>query len=371
VSAAGPQGPPVAVHQFIPTLNPRDATGTHTLLLRDILRAAGWRSEIFAEAIHDDLAGEAYKHWMYPDHAAAGDIAIYQFSTSSVVARFLADRSERLIVDFHNFTAPEHFTGWEPQSEERAARARDELGLLAPRAELGLADSRFNEQDLRRAGYRRTTVIPVLVDYRRVGAAPDRRVAAELAQAKEGGGADFLFVGRVVPSKGQHELVKALWAYRRVYDPAARLHLVGGSSSFAYLKALRGFIAELGLADAVRITGDVSDAGLAAYFAAADVYLSLSAHEGFGVPLVEAMAAGVPVVTRRVGAVAETVGDAALLLAGTDPLYVAAALRRVCTDATLRQRLVDAGRRRLALYALSVVTPQLVAAVASVAGAPR
>ena len=173
--------------------------------------------------------------------------------------------------------------------------------------------------------------------------------------AKARGGADLLFVGRIVPSKGQHELVKALWAYRRLYDPAARLHLVGGSSSFAYLKALRGFIAELGLADAVRITGDVSDAALAAYFAAADVYLSLSAHEGFGVPLVEAMAAGVPVVARRVGAVAETVGDAALVLAGTDPSYVAAAVHRVRTDVDATRAV---GRRRdSAACRRSVSTP--------------
>jgi glycosyltransferase involved in cell wall biosynthesis len=372
VSTAGPQGPPVAVHQFVPTLNPRDATGTHTLLLRDILRGAGWRSEIFAEAIHDDLADEAYKHWMYPDHATPGDVHIYQFSTSSAVAGFLAERAEPLIVDFHNFTGPEHFAGWEPHTEERAARAHDELTLLAQRAELGLADSHFNERDLRRAGYDRTTVIPVLVDYARLGSGsqPDARVAAELAAAKARGGADILFVGRIVPSKGQHELVKALWAYRRLYDPAARLHLVGGTSSFAYLKALRGFIAELGLSDAVRITGDVSDAALAAYFAAADVYLSLSAHEGFGVPLVEAMVARVPVVTRSVGAVAETVGDAALLLPVGEPSYVAAALRRVCTDEALRQRLIEAGRLRASMFSIDAVAPSVVAAVATVAGQP-
>jgi glycosyltransferase involved in cell wall biosynthesis len=373
VSAAGPQGPPVAVHQFVPTLNPHDATGTHTLLLRDILRGAGWRSEIFAEAIHDDLAAEAYKHWMYPDHAAEGDVHIYQFSTSSAVAGFLADRAEPLIVDFHNFTAPELFAGWEPHTEARAARAHGELTLLAKRAELGMADSHFNELDLRRAGYRRTTVIPVLVDYARVGAGavPDRRVAAELAEVKEGGGADILFVGRIVPSKGQHELVKALWAYRRLYDPAARLHLVGGTSSFAYLKALRGFVHDLGLAEAVRITGEVSDAALRAHFAAADVYLSLSAHEGFGVPLIEAMAAGVPVVARSLGAVAETVGDSALLLAADDPSYVAAAVWRACTDVPLRQRLIDAGRRRVPMLSVDAVAPQVVAAVATVAGSPR
>ncbi len=371
MSAAGPQRPPVAVHQFIPTLNPRDATGTHALLLRDVLRAAGWRSEIFAEAIHDDLAAEAHKHWRYPEYAAEGDVHIYQFSTSSAVAGYLADRAEPLIVNFHNFTGPEHFADWEPHTEQRALRARAELARLAPRTSLGLADSHYNERALRQAGYRRTAVAPVLVDYGRVRAAPDRRVAAELARAKGRGGSDILFVGRIVPSKRQHDLVKALWAYRRLYDPDARLHLVGGTSSFAYLKALRGFVGELGLTDSVRITGDVSDAALSAHFAAADVYLSLSAHEGFGVPLVESMVAGVPVVTRPAGAVAETVGDAALRLAGTDPLYVAATLRRVCTDAALRRWLVEAGRRRVPALSLDAVGPQFVRAVATVAGAAR
>ena len=360
----------MAVHQFVPTLNPHDATGTHTLLLRDILRAAGWPSEIFAEAIHDDLAAEAYKHWTYPQHAAEGDVCIYQFSTSSAVAGFLAERAEPLIVDFHNFTGPEHFAGWEPHTEERAARAHDELVRLAPRAVLGLADSSFNEQCLRQAGYGRTAVIPVLVDYHRVATPPEARVAAELAEAKRDGGDDLLFVGRVVPSKGQHELVKALWAYRRLYDPRARLHLVGGTSSFAYLKALRGFVHELGLTGAVRITGDVSEAALAAYFGAADVYLSLSAHEGFGVPLIEAMAAGVPVVARRVGAVAETVGEAALLLGASDPLYVAAAVHRVRTDRALRHQLVEAGRRRVPQLSLDAVAPHVVTAIAQVVGVP-
>ena len=123
--------------------------------------AAGWRSEIFAEAIHDDLAAEAYKHWMYPEHAAPGDVAIYQFSTSSAVAGFLAERSEPLILDFHNFTGARALRRLGARTREaRAARAASELALLAPRAELGLADSHFNERDLRAAGYRRTAVVP-------------------------------------------------------------------------------------------------------------------------------------------------------------------------------------------------------------------
>jgi len=368
-SAAGPHGP-VAVHQFVPTLNPHDATGSHTLLMRDVLRRAGWRSEIFAEAIHDDLASEAFKYWTYPEHAASGDVAIYQFATSSAVAHHLRELSLPLILDFHNFTGPEHFTAWEPHTADRAARAVEELAQLAPCAALGLADSAYNERALRRAGCKNTKVIPVLVDYERVASVPDPRVAAELATRKAEGGTDILFVGRIVPSKAQHELVKAFWAYRRLYDPHARLHLVGGTSSFGYLKALEGFVEDLGLRTAVRLTGEVSDAALAAHFAAADVYLSLSVHEGFGVPLVEAMAAGVPVVARTAGAVSGTVGNAALLLNAVDPTSVAAAVNRACTDGTLRELLRREGRRRVAALSGPIVGEQVVAAVAAVAGAP-
>jgi glycosyltransferase involved in cell wall biosynthesis len=368
-AAAGPHAA-VAVHQFVPTLNPHDATGTHTLRMREVLRRAGWRSEIFAEAIHDDLASEAFKHWMYPEHAAPGDVALYQFSTSSAVAGYLAQLSLPLILDFHNYTGPEHFAAWEPHTADRAARAAEELAQLAPRAALGLADSAYNERALRRAGCRNTTIVPVLVDYRRVAAAPDPRMTAELAARKAKGGTDILFVGRIVPSKAQHELVKAVWAYRRLYDPAARLHLVGGTSSFLYLKALEGFVQDLGLSAAVRLTGEVSDASLAAHFAAADVYLSLSAHEGFGVPLVEAMAAGVPVVATSAGAVPGTVGTAALLLGAGDPISVAVAVHRTCTDRVLRALLQQEGRRRVAALSGAAVDERVVAAVAAVAGAP-
>ena len=139
-------GRPVAVHQFIPTLNPHDATGTHTLKLRDALRQAGWRSEIFAEAIHDDLAAEAYKHWMYPEHAAEGDVAIYQFTTSSAVAGYLAEHGLPLILDFHNFTGPEYFAGWEPDSV-RAGRP----GGRGAGAAGAAGDARAGQEPLQRA----------------------------------------------------------------------------------------------------------------------------------------------------------------------------------------------------------------------------
>jgi glycosyltransferase involved in cell wall biosynthesis len=120
----------------------------------------------------------------------------------------------------------------------------------------------------------------------------------------------------------------------------------------------------------VRIAGEVSDAALAAYYAAADVFLSLSVHEGFGVPLVEAMTAGLPIVARGAGAVAQTVGGGGLILESGDPAYVAAALQRVCHDEALRRTLAEKGRRRAAEFRVDTVAPTFVDAIAGVVGRP-
>lgn len=366
--AAPGEGPAGAVHQFVPALIPRDATGIHTLLLRDALRAAGWRSEIYAEATHDELVGESRPVERYAAEAAPGDVLVYQFSTSSMVADLLAGRPEPLVLNYHNVTGTEHYERWDAAAAARAAEARRQLGVLAPRAVLGMADSAFNAADLTAAGCRAVEVVPVLVGAGRLQGPGDPRVAARLARAKEGGGADWLFVGRLVPSKAQHQLVKALWAYRRLYDPAARLHLVGPATARRYLAALRGFVDDLGLEGAVRITGEVPDAALAAYLSAADVYVSLSVHEGFGVPLVEAMGRRVPVVALGRGAVGETAAGAALLLGRDDPSYVAAAVHRVLSDDDLRGRLVAAGAERAAALGPGRAAAAAVAALSRVAG---
>ncbi len=197
-----------------------------------------------------------------------------------------------------------------------------------------------------------------------------RRVLRRLRLAKTDGGIDLLFVGRLVPSKGQHQLVKALWAYRRLYDPKARLHLVGSTPSRTYLNALRSYIQDLGLTEAVRISGEVSDNALAAHYAEADIFLSLSVHEGFGVPLVEAMKAGLPVVALAEGAVSGTVAQAGLLINRTEPSYVAGVVAHLVAHPELRARLVAAGERRCEELSAERAGQLAVEAIATVAGPP-
>lgn len=338
-----------AVHQFVPALLPRDATGDHTLALRDTLRGAGWESEIYVEAAHDELLSEATYFERYPERARPGDILLYQVSTASPVADFLAGRPETLVLDYHNITPPSFYEDWEEQTAAKVTLARSQMAELAPLATLGIADSSFNAAELRHLGCPATAVVPILVEMDADGNAVDQRELARL-RARHGTSTVLLFVGRLSPNKAQHHLVETLWFYRRWYDPDARLHLVGPAVTAPYVEAVFALADELGLADAVHHGEDLTDGELAAWYADADVFVCLSDHEGFCIPLLEAMRSSLPIVAFAAGAVPETLGDAGLLLDTKRPSTVAAAVHRVRSDPALADQLVAAGRRRLEAF---------------------
>jgi len=149
--------------------------------------------------------------------------------------------------------------------------------------------------------------------------------------------------------------VKTLAAYRRVYDPRARLKVVGGAISEGYRRAVLAFADALGLGDALELAGSVTHEELVAYYEAADVFVCLSDHEGFCVPLVEAMTHRVPIVGTQSTAVPETVGEAGLVLADKSPLRVAAAVHRIVSDPDLKARLARAASARVETFALDRV----------------
>lgn len=336
------------VHQFVPALLPRDATGDHTLALRDTFRRAGWTSDIYVEAAHDELLDEATYFERYPEHAQPDDILIYQLSTASPMADFLLDRTETLVLDYHNITPADFYQDWEEHTAEKVTLARLQMAELAPHATLGIADSAFNAAELRALGCPATEVVPILTNIEAWGS---RELAdpAELArrQQRHGPGPVLLFVGRLSPNKNQHLLVETLWLYRRWYDLEARLALVGPAITEAYAEAVMGYAEELGLAGAVDHGQHLTPAQLAAWYSDADVYLCLSDHEGFCTPLLEAMHFDLPIVALAAGAVPETLGRAGILIDSKRPSVAAAAVHRIRADPALAGFLAAAGHRRL------------------------
>ncbi len=344
------------INQFTPTFEP-GAVGAHTLAVRDVLRAAGHTSEIFASEIDDAWADRA-AYLLRDARGTHADVIMYQMAIGSVVADAVLARAEPIVVNHHNLTPMRYIAGWQPVAAHGVAWGRGQLRELAARAVLGIADSGYNEADLIESGFTRTTVVPILLDL----ASLDVEPAAAPART---GAVTWLFVGRLAPNKAQHDIVKAFAAYRRFHNADARLHLVGGGREDSYARTLERFIHALGLDDAVTLTGGVSPAELAAHYRAADVFVVCSEHEGFCVPLLEAMHHRVPIVAYATTAVPETLGDAGLLLDVKDPCTVAAAVEHVVSDTALRAQLIEAGARRVRDFDISRTGPRFVDALTS------
>lgn len=356
------------VDQVIPSLASRDAIGVHTLELTQALREMGVESDIFYGSCTPDLVDRA-RHVTELGRSGRNRWLLYQASIGGPVYDILASRTEPKLVNYHNITPAALLEPWAPEVAYEVSLGRSQLERLAPESHLAVADSAFNESELHAVGYTETAVVPLLIDMTTTGAEPDPLVATRLADAKAKGGADLLFVGKVSPHKAPHDLVKMLSVLRRLYDPDARLHLVGSPIGDRYAEALRGFVAALGLEDAVTVTGSIDAATLEAYYCAADVFVCASEHEGFCVPLVEAMGRGVPVVAYGVTAVPETVDDAGIVLRSKEPLLFAAAVARVLRDDELRTRLAVLAKRRVDHFALARSRARFVELVRRAVGA--
>ena len=189
--------------------------------------------------------------------------------------------------------------------------------------------------------------MPILVDWKRydVDADPDARALVAGVHSK------LLFVGRISPNKRQDELIRMLAYYRRCIDPEALLVLVGSHRDQPqYYARLRALAEALGLGGAVRFTGSVTLPQLLAYYKSASAFVSLSEHEGFGVPLLESMYLGLPVVALDAAAVGETMGGAGVLLPKKDLAEAAEACALLNDDLGWRATLVDAGHARVKAF---------------------
>jgi glycosyltransferase involved in cell wall biosynthesis len=348
----------VIIHQVAPILEP-GAVGTHTLAARDALRKAGHTSEIYTPEVTSPMSHAGA--YALDDYRGGADLLVYQLAIGNVAADFVAARREPLVVNYHNLTPIEYFRGWEPVAAWGVTWGRAQLRALAARATLGVAVSQYNEAELIEAGYSPTTVVPFLLAADALDAEPDPQEQERLIRNRSA--AEWLFVGRLAPNKAQHDVVKSFAAYRRFHDSDARLRLVGGGLDSNYGQTLMNFVDALGLAGCVTFTGGVTREQLAAHYRTADVLVVCSEHEGFCVPLVEAMHHRLPVVAYAAAAVPETMGNAGVLLTTKDPCTVAAAVARVLGDSALRQLLVDAGASRVERFEPERATRDFVAAV--------
>jgi L-malate glycosyltransferase len=352
------------IHQFVPMLHRGDAVGRHTLRLRDLMVGRGIDSRIYVELVDPDTEADTSLATEYPGQAARGDVLLYQFATASDLAPWLAGRGETLVVNYHNVTPPEFFAPWDNRLARHQARARAELTAIAPRSTLGIAVSALNGRDLDAAGFSTTAVVPpaAVLTVGGAGAAASTRDGALPSR-----GARWLSVGRMAPNKALEDVLLALLVTRASHDPEATLEIVGRPVVASYTAALHRLVAETGLRGAVTFTGHASDEELSLAYGRADVLVVTSGHEGFGVPLIEAMSAGLPIVVSPEGGLSEVVGQAAVTVDTKDPWALAGAVAELLADASRRSALVAAGRRQVDALDLATAGDRLIDLVAALA----
>lgn len=336
--------PARAVHQLVSRLAWGDAVGNQVRYLRSLLRGWGYASEIYAPQWDDECRDDVRPVEDYPREADAGSALLVHHSFESRLVPLVARAPGRKALVYHNVTPARLFGGLDRKVAAACAGARDELLALRPHVEHAWAYSHFSAEELSAAGLPGVAVLPFAVDWRGFDVPPDPSLRAEL----DDGCANILFVGRAVPSKRVEDVLKVFAAYQRLYQPRSRLLVAGylnrDTTYGATVLALRESLGS----ERVLFLGRVGAAQLSACFASATAYLSMSRHEGFGVPLLEAMHRGVPVVAYGAAAVPETMGGAGLTTLRDDPVEVAGLLAVLERNPALRAQVVSAQRERLA-----------------------
>jgi glycosyltransferase involved in cell wall biosynthesis len=251
------------------------------------------------------------------------------------------------VLQYHNVTPAHFFAPYHAGIYRLAQLGRQELTTLAGRTDAALGDSEYNRAELEALGFDHTGVFPIAIDVERITQAP-RRPALE--KVLTDGPLNFLFVGRIVPNKKIEDHIRLAEMYKRYVDVNYRFIFVGRTDGVPrYYNMIRALIAEFQMpADRFWFTGPVPNEDLAAYYRTASVYISLSEHEGFCVPLLEAMAADVPVLAYGSTAVPDTLGGAGMCFHPKDLELAAELLGELAYNDTLRATVIAGQRRRLA-----------------------
>jgi len=350
-----------------PVLSARDAVGTDVLDMAAVLRHAGHEVRVYAEHADGIVEGVFAPAGLPAWASGAGDLVIYHCSIGWPRAQEILQRLRcRRFVRYHNITPPEFFYGISRDHVRACAAGRAALPqLVALDVERWLPCSPFNADELAALGVdsKRISVLP---PFNRIEHLRDTPADLETLDRYRDGACTWLNVGRLAPNKDHATLIDAFACYLRQVDAHARLIVVGKHDARLrrYTRNLRARIDAHGIAAQVHLLDDASEAVLKACYLVADALVVTSRHEGFCVPLAEAMALSVPIVARDAAAITATVGDAGLLWDSDDPRLYAASVARLKRDGDARADMTARGRERYRrTFATDVLARQLLQSV--------
>jgi glycosyltransferase involved in cell wall biosynthesis len=356
----------MVINQWLPAAHRGDAVGDGARRMRHLLRQMGHESELYALTIDEDLRDDI--RWFSHPSSRTGDITILHFVLPSPMTEALARLPHGRVLQYHNITPSSYFAPYDPALFRLATLARADLASLVGRVDMALGVSEYNRRELEALGFSRTGVLPLAIDLARLTEAPDRPALAETLTDDF---VNILFVGRIAPNKRIEDIIRLAEHYKRYVDAYYRFIFVGKIDAVPrYYATLRALMLEYRLLNARFIfPGPVPDEDLAVYYRHAAVYLSMSEHEGFCVPLLEAMATDVPILAYSAAAVPETLGGAGIQFFEKDMEYVAEVLGQLVFDDRLRADVIAGQRRRLSGFSDARIERAIETIVAQSTGA--
>jgi len=332
------------VDQLVPAFHKGDAIGDTAYHLKGFFHSQGFSSEIYCLTCDRELEGKSRPFTSFLE-VSSSDVTILHFALPSPLTQALIKLPSRKVLIYHNITPPEFFADFSREMTDISRLGREELASLAPHISLALADSEFNRQELDQFGFRKTAVFPLFIDFAKY----NRQMSRFIYDLFRDERTNVLFVGRIVPNKRIEDLIKVIFYYKKYISPLVRLIVVGKTRSLSsYFQSLVCLADEFYLKpDEICFTGHIPDEEMYALYKASDVFLSLSEHEGFGLPFVESMVFDLPIIAYDSTAVPYTLDGAGVLIKHKRVDYVGELVDVVAHDRKLRERLIKGQRRRL------------------------
>jgi len=282
---------PVAIHQFHSGSAFGDAVTNSMFIIRKIVREAGFKSDIYVEHVAKEFQNELISYKNYSSHP--NQVLIVHHSMGHDLDEWIASLKDQIILVYHNVTPPKFFPKGSP-FYHYAQKGKEQLKIFRHLVSGAIADSIFNESELKALGYNKTITIPLLINTQEIKRHPwNKQLYDKLKSEKD---FNILFVGRIVENKCQHDLIEILRILNNLGYRKSKLYLVGDITSNLYFENLKKLISKYNVNQHVFFTGKVTYEDLYAYYRAADVFLCMSEHEGFCVPIVEAMLFDTPVI---------------------------------------------------------------------------
>jgi len=334
------------VHQLSARLDFGDAITNQVFEIDKRLKKWGFESDAYAEGLDDYAASlgrtdDKYKQFL----SNSEDLLIYHYSIYCDNYKLFKKSRNKKILIYHNIT-PAHFFSGHNENLERVCKLGRRILPQFKDCDLALGVSEFNRLELVECGFpqEKTGVLPNFLTFDEFRNIP---LNGKLLRQYEDAWFNFLSVGRLVPNKRPEDTIKTFFYYNRCVNVKSRLFMVGAPWLAEYNEQLSALVRKLGLVSKVVFTGKVTTSDLVTYYNLADVFLSSSEHEGFCVPLLEAMYFGVPIVASKHAAVPDTLGEAGILFTEKNHAAVAETIDLLRNDEKLRSRIVEKQSRRL------------------------